>query len=430
MKKAIALLLLTSTLLLTGCQNKSTSSDNISLVSIQVVDRNGFVETVSAKDRLKRYKDTDFLTPQPYQKVLRVFGKSSEGTSSSKVTSYHSNGLIWQFLEVIDGRAHGIYREWHPNGTLKLSFSVIEGAADLSESAISSWVFEGKNSIWDEEGDLIAEIFYEKGMLQGDSLYYHKNGNLKKKVSYKKDLLQGDSLVFSATGTLLAKTSFVDDKPHGESFSYKEDGSPLYEELFDKGLLLEGTYYNSKTGDCISSIKNGYGKRAEFNEGVLEAFVEYKKGLPEGLVESFNPDGVLTESYEQREGLKNGTEKIYYLERPGSLKISLEWQDDTLQGTIKTWFLNGSQESERKMYQNKKNGPFLAWYESGDLMLQEEYEADLLMEGSYYKKGDHKTVSRIKNGKGTASIYNAEGYFLKKIPYEKGVPIIETDLLK
>ena len=125
MKQAIALLFLSS-LLLTGCGKTKVPSQEDSLVSIQVIDRNGFAETISAKDRLSRFKNTDFLTSQPYQKVLRVFGKDSEGNSSSKITSYHSNGLIWQYLEVESGRANGSYKEWHPNGMLKLSFSVIE----------------------------------------------------------------------------------------------------------------------------------------------------------------------------------------------------------------------------------------------------------------------------------------------------------------
>ena len=60
-------------------------------------------------------------------------------------------------------------------------------------------------------------------------------------------------------------------------------------------------------------------------------------------------------------------------------------------------------------------------------MLVEEYENDLLIKGSYYKKGDKKIVSRIDSGKGTASLYSSDGFFLKKVLYEKGKPQLDKD---
>lgn len=45
------------------------------LTSITIVDKNGFTETLSVKERLKKYENMPFLSPQPYQKVLRLFAK-------------------------------------------------------------------------------------------------------------------------------------------------------------------------------------------------------------------------------------------------------------------------------------------------------------------------------------------------------------------
>ncbi len=39
------------------------------LSSINIIDRNGISETVSSKDRLKKYEEVDWLAPQPYEKV-------------------------------------------------------------------------------------------------------------------------------------------------------------------------------------------------------------------------------------------------------------------------------------------------------------------------------------------------------------------------
>ncbi len=413
-----------SLVILSSCGQKKIADDS-TLLSIQIIDRNGFAETVSSKERLSRYQNTDFITPQPYQKVLRVFGKNQEGRSTSKVTSYHSNGHIWQYLEVVEGRAQGAYKEWHPNGHQKIEFSIIEGAPDLSESSLASWVFNGKNSIWDDKGNLMAEIFYEKGALHGDSLYYYPEGTLQKKVPYYQDVLQGSIIIYSPSGKILETISYVNDKPNGEAFAITEENTPIYKELFENGILLEGSYYIDNV--VIASIHEGSGKKAEFEEGKLARLVEYKKGIPEGLVESFNSKGLLQSSYHQKEGKKQGEEKEYYLEEPFKEKILLTWQEDSLQGPVKTWFPNGIQESQKEMYQNKKNGISFAWYKNGNLMLSEEYENDVLVSGSYYKKGDKKPVSRVIKGKGTVTLYDAEGYFLKKIPYEKGVPLLEFD---
>src|SRR5690349_20519709 len=126
----------------------STSSVQDGLVSVQIIDRNGFSETISSKDRLESFEKTDFLANQPYQKVLRVFKQGKEGGGTSKISSYHDNGQIWQYLEVENGRAHGAFREWHPNGHLRLEATVIGGTADITEAAQMTWLFDGTCRVW------------------------------------------------------------------------------------------------------------------------------------------------------------------------------------------------------------------------------------------------------------------------------------------
>ena len=98
------------TLILCGCATKSAQNSN-DLTTIQIMNRNGFSETISAKERLGKYEKTDFLAPQPYQKVVRVFGKAGHGNTESKITTYHPNGQPWQYLEIENGRAHGKFIE-------------------------------------------------------------------------------------------------------------------------------------------------------------------------------------------------------------------------------------------------------------------------------------------------------------------------------
>ncbi len=416
-----------------SCTPQSKAPDDSSLVSIQVIDRNGFAETISNKDRLARYQKTDFSQPQSYEKVLRVFGKSKEGKTPSIMTSYHSNGYIHQYLEISNGRAHGLYHQWHFNGAKKMKLHVIEGIPELSDSAIKSWVFDGTNQIWDENENLIAEIPYEIGSLQGTSFYYHINGQIKKQIPYVQDEIHGSLVCYKENGDVEETIPHERGLRHGNASSYFPNKALAYKETFENGLLLEGSYYSEK-GDLISSIQEGSGKRSEREKGFLKRLVQYEKGLPEGLVECFDERGDLKITFYQRNGKKQGEEWEYYPKKaktdPLQPKLLLNWQNDVLQGIVKTWFPNGKQESQKEMYQNKKSGVAYAWYSNGDLMLYEEYEKDDLSSGTYYKKGDKQPVSRVSLGKGIATLYHPDGYLLQKISYEKGTPSLSYDSTK
>ena len=118
------------------------------LSHIQLVDRNGVNETISHEDRLSQLDRVNFMEAQPYQKVTRVFKRSNEGKLCSKITTYHDNGELHQYLEVMGGRAHGLYREWHDNGTLHIEATVMEGIGDITPQAQTSWLFDGMSYVW------------------------------------------------------------------------------------------------------------------------------------------------------------------------------------------------------------------------------------------------------------------------------------------
>jgi antitoxin component YwqK of YwqJK toxin-antitoxin module len=395
---------------------------------MQLIDRNGFAETISTKERIAKHKNTDFFEPQPYQKVLRVYSKNHQGKSSSDITTYHSNGHIWQHLQVLDGRAHGNYSEWYSNGQMKMKLHVIEGFADLSESAQRSWVFDGKNLIWDEDGHLMAEIGYEKGMLHSPSTYFHSNGQIKKIIPYFRDQIDGQVIEYSDKGIVTASMQYVDGLKEGLATRYSDPENVIYEENYCHGLLQSAKYFD-KLGHLYSQIENGSGYQAIFSDGELIKKIEFQNGSPKGVVELFDKQGVKIALYHQINGKKCGPEWIYYPSPTSSslqAKLCLNWEDDLLQGEVKTWYENGVLESQREFHQNKKHGVSFAWYKTSEVMLMEEYDHDKLMKGSYYKKGDKRAVSKIESGKGVATLYSSDGSFLKKISYEKGIPLTDS----
>lgn len=406
-------------LLLTGCFSSYSGPDTIT--SINIIDRNGMSETISKKERLNAFQNTDFLAPQPYQKVLRVYGRDKDGTVHSCITSYHPNGQVKQSLDAYNNRAFGKYLEWHPNGVLKIESTVIGGVADLNTQAEESWLFDGINKAYDDEGHLIAEIAYNKGELCDVSKYYHANGNIWKIVPYAKNALHGTEKVFLLDGSLFQTTEYQNGVKDGISIRYWKKEKIAFKEIYKQGLLMEGEYHLAN-GKKVGQITGGTGFKAKFGKESLEELHEYKTGLQEGVVKVFDEKGFHHRVYTIQDGEKHGQEMEYF---PKTLKpkLLITWNHGVMQGTVKTWYEGGHLQSLTEMSQNKKNGHYTAWYRDGSLMLVEEYENDMLTKGEYYRANEKTPLSKIEKGKGIATLFDGNGNFAKKITYQEGKPL-------
>ncbi|WP_194847749.1 toxin-antitoxin system YwqK family antitoxin [Candidatus Neptunochlamydia vexilliferae] len=422
MKKIILGLLFMT---LVGCATRETHQEKLS--SIQIVDRNGFKETISSPERLDLYERADFLSPQPYEKVLRMYGRNIHGKTFSKLTTYHDNGEIWQYLETVNGRAAGIYREWHDNGVLRLDVVVIEGIGDLTEDAQRNWIFDGVSKVWDRQGNRVAEIYYDKGKLQGNAYFYHPNGKVSKVVPHENDRIDGEIIYYDEKEKMIGKTPYFKGKKEGITFFRGDRVQPAYSEQYQSGLLVQATYHDF-SGKITHRIEKGAGKKPTYVDGVLLSVEEYRNGIPEGEVQVFNEQGHLQTLFHVKEGMKHGEEWVYYEyfgDKKPQPKLYIEWYEDTIQGLCRTWYSNGILESEREMMDNMKHGISSAWYKDGSLMLIEEYEHDRLCKGTYLKRGERVPVSSIENGEGTATLYDPDGVFMKRAVYVKGHPVDE-----
>ena len=110
--------------------------------------------------------------------------------------------------------------------------------------------------------------------------------------------------------------------------------------------------------------------------------------------------------------------------QPLRLKLSINWVQGKILGAVKTWYPNGQLESQKNYSDNMKNGIATAWYNDGSIMFMEEYEKDKLVKGEYFRRGDSFPITEIKQGIGTASLFDSEGRFLRKISYHNGKPEI------
>jgi antitoxin component YwqK of YwqJK toxin-antitoxin module len=414
MKKSLFLLIA----LLTSCASMKSNKEE--LVCMQIIDRNGLNETISSKDRLDKYQKHDFLDSQPYKQVIRIYD-NKETQKRSKITTYHPNGIIFQYLEVAKARAFGKYKQWHSNGQLAIEASVIGGPAGMSDIEQKQWIFNGPSKAWDENGNLLLIFNYEKGDLEGISYEYHTNGNIKKIEPYLKNEINGDVTEYNPQNEIMSKVSYKEGKKEGLAEGFWDSKTPYFTETYKKGLLLEGTYFN-KNGDIISRIQNKTGLKTVFFEK-NKILIEYKNGIPEGKIQ-VSKKNILFQTYHVKNNQNHGEEIEYYPDGT-TPKISIDWSEDVIQGLVKTWYNNGNIQSQKEMHGNKKNGTNTVWYKNNSLMLIEEYENNLLVKGVYYQKNENIPSSTILKGNGIATLYDEDGNFLKTIKYSKSIPEVE-----
>lgn len=389
------------------------------LNSINILDRNGFSETIGSKDRLKQFEKADFFKSMPYEKVLRIYSRNGKGEIHSFINTYYPNGQPKQYLEIVNGRAFGMYREWHSNGKVRLDATVIGGDADVYPGAENTWVFDGWNCAWDEEERPLASIFYKKGSLEDTAYYYHTNGNVWKQIPYKENKIEGTVQIFIEDGTLLQSIDYVQGKKQGLALRYWKNKQIASQEDYAEDLLQKATYYDIN-GTVVSEIKQGTGFRATFGKEVVAELQEYNKGAQNGKVKAFDKEGHLVRLSHIKNNMKHGEEFEYYSNNQPKLMIT--WYEGKIQGATKTWYENGVQESQREMHDNKKNGLLTAWYRDGSLMLIEEYDQGKITKGSYFKRGDHTPISQVNQGEGTATLYDADGNFIRKSAVKLGRP--------
>jgi antitoxin component YwqK of YwqJK toxin-antitoxin module len=414
-KKILILLAITFTI---SCQQQIKLENQLSIITL--VNRNGVTETINNKERLKQLENTDFTSPQPYKKVLRIYKKDSQGNVPGILTSYHNNGQQYQHLSILNGRANGYLNAWYPNGKKMFSTTVIEGTPDIDTEAEKSWIFENEAKAWSEKGNLIAHFNYSKGRLEGTTTYYHPSGSIKETKPYLQGNIDGFLTSYYTDGSIYKKTTYKKNTKEGNSITYWNNGAVSATENFKENKLIEGSYY-THNNQLISSIYKGVGTQIYLCENQTIHKIEYHNGVIEGSIQEFNQKNELIHCYHEKNGLKDGKEELFFANTQNKM-LSIQWKKGKIHGITQTWYPNGNIESQKELSENKKSGLNLAWYENGQLMLIEEYENNFLLKGEYFEKGSNKPISRIIAGNGIATLFDKNGVLLQKTNYENALP--------
>ncbi len=147
------------------------------------------------------------------------------------VKEYHSNNVLKKEYTKVNGKLHGIYKEYYESGNLKLLYKYEHGLYKDS----SLLFYDDK-----EQSLKFKELFLTNGH---DSLYYyHSNGQLEAKgIVNKKDIRIGDWYFYRKDGSLLQKLEYfdIDGKDYiNQRWRYTKE---------NKLMWSEGNFYELET---------------------------------------------------------------------------------------------------------------------------------------------------------------------------------------
>lgn len=108
---------------------------------------------------------------------------------------------------------HGLYKEWHTNGTL------------IKECIWENGYKNGSYKTWYPSGTLQKECTYKNGNKDGIYKYYYASGRIKEESNYFDGDQHGSSKLYFENGKLAEECFYMYDVCEGISRTYNENGN-------------------------------------------------------------------------------------------------------------------------------------------------------------------------------------------------------------
>lgn len=116
-----------------------------------------------------------------------------------------------------------ITKEYYVNGNLSGEGQVIDGSR------------EGSWKLYYDTGEILAEVNFIEGVMNGEIVKYHKNGQIKSEGRMIYGSNEGEAVAYYENGNLYQKINFKNNKWHGDYQFYYNNGN-----LMELGTFFEG----------------------------------------------------------------------------------------------------------------------------------------------------------------------------------------------
>ncbi|MEI7492396.1 MAG: toxin-antitoxin system YwqK family antitoxin [Bacteroidota bacterium] len=259
-------------------------------------------------------------------------------------------------------------------------------------------------------GKLSTEGLIRDGKPDGYWKSYHENGKLKSEGNRKDFEIDSLWKFYNEEGKLILEINYKKGKKNGIRTSY-----------LDKETIREN-YRND--------IKDGY-TRYYYPDGALKLEIPFVKGVEQGFGKEYAADGTIITLTEYKKG--------FMVDR---LRINRRDKNNLKQGKWFLFYETGNIRQEGNYLDDKKDGYFKDYTETGDLLkiskylmgeLQPEAEeiAKLKVKNEYYPDGKLKVSAMYRNEspEGIWREYKPDGTIEKSLMYHNGIITGEGNVL-
>ena len=274
-------------------------------------------DTFTKVDAIK-HLDGYFLVSGPDDGSNSVYtqahGSIRGGTLNGLWTYWDNEGNLLETKNYDYGILSGSYVKYHIRGH-KLSEGTVDGLDEYG-----NMIKDGKWFIWTDDGLLLEEVHFSKGLKDGITKYYSPNGKQSATILY----YQGHPW-------------------NGEWINWYQDGSKK-----EFGNYVDG----DKTGAWKGWYENGQKKYV----------IHYQNSLKHGIYTEWSEDGRLTKDITYDYDIPISE---YLVDYYGSGYTEINRRNGELSGSWIKWYSNGKKNEEGIYKNGEKGGSWNGWYENG-----------------------------------------------------------------
>ncbi len=217
------------------------------------------------KGQIKKIVDYDNLG-----NVKNTIELNSETAQNGLSFTYYENGNVQSLKYFINGKINWVEKIFDNDGQLLEVITYNKGIkngphtvyskrnAKLSEVQYSENKPSGKAKYYYETGELKAEVHFQNGKKEGVSKFFHKNGNLRKKELLKDGIKDGETTLYYENGAIKEKWNYELGKLSNEALKYNMDGEVVKKLYYHEGTEVEEIQVAATAPEVTQSSRKTY----------------------------------------------------------------------------------------------------------------------------------------------------------------------------
>lgn len=282
------------------------------------------------------YKDGVVSSLTTYNARGEVNSTEKQDGRKRTVVTRFANGKPKGSSDFVCGKYEGEMKRWYPDGSQYITYSILNGQRHglyRYYGVLKNLESEGRYLYGSRDG--VWKGFYDDGKPEYTG-YYNDN--------------DADSVwtYFHPHGKVSSIVSYADDERNGLTVLNNADGTPAIEKLYESGDLI--SYRVMQQGG---------------------QWGEWKKFTGAALITAFYPAGGKAFEEEYKNGLLNGSRKVYFSN--GKLYSEQRYVNGDYQGPYSFFYPNGKIREKGEYKDDEFNGVVESYNEDGSPRLSETY---------------------------------------------------------